>query len=68
MDIQTDTALNACAGLDTMLAKPPNVYERAIEARHFHAAGLASGASAVPGGGHLRRRALGRPAAGQDDK
>jgi len=40
-DLQTETALHACSGLDSMLAKLQNVYERAIEARHFYAAARA---------------------------
>ena len=40
-DIQSETAMHACSGLDSMLAKLQNVYERAIEARHFYAAARA---------------------------
>jgi hypothetical protein len=40
-DIQEENALQACSGLYVMLAKLQNVYERAIEARHFYAAARA---------------------------
>jgi len=40
-DIQTETAQHACFGLNAMLAKLQNVYERAIEDRRYYAAARA---------------------------
>lgn len=57
-DIQEDTALRDCSGLYVTLAKLQNVYERAIEARHLHAAARAVDIQARLLGLHLGRSPL----------
>jgi len=57
-DIQEDTALHDCAGLHSALAKLQNVDERAIEARHLHAAARAVEIQSRLLGLHLGRSPL----------